>query len=129
MSDDKYKQDPKTGRMMGRAPKYETPEAFAEAFESYCLHCDQTEDEPTASGLAWHMGFASRQSVWEYSKKEGYEYIAKRALLFVEKGYEQQMAKGRGDGGVVFALKNFGWSDKQEIEHSEKVVDSGENEW
>jgi hypothetical protein len=39
------------------------------------------------------------------------------------------MANGRGDGGIVFALKNFGWTDKQQIEHSEKIIDSGEHEW
>lgn len=128
MSGDIYKQDPKTGRMYGRENSL-TPEQFEQKFIEYCEHCDTVDEKPTASGLAWFMGFASRQSIWEYRSKPGYEYIANRAMLFVEKGYEQQMAQGRGDGGIVFALKNFGWSDKQEIEHSEKVVDSGENEW
>ena len=37
----------------------------------------------------------------------------------IEGEYEQQLANGRGDGGVVFALKNFGWTDRQEIQHSD----------
>ena len=112
-------QDKKTGQMKGTTGMYETPEDFAAKFEEYCQHCDENENEkPTMSGLAWFMGFSSRQSLWEYRKKEGFEYIANRIALFVEKGYEQQMAQGRGDGGIVFALKNFGWTDKQELDHT-----------
>jgi hypothetical protein len=113
-----YDNSPRNNKkgLVGSAPKY-TPEEFKEAFEAYCEHCDATQERPTISGMAFHMGFASRQSVYDYAKKEGYEYLAKRATLFVEKGYEQQVADGRGDGGIVFILKNMGWSDKQEIDH------------
>jgi hypothetical protein len=102
----------------GQPRMFETPEEFDAAFEAYCQDCDDRQEKPTMSGLAWFMGFASRQSIWEYRKKPGFEHVANRAALFVEKGYEQQLAQGRGDGGIVFALKNFGWTDKQDVNHT-----------
>lgn len=95
-----------------------TPKQFAAGFEEYCALCDEKGRHPTASGLAWHLGFASRQSLHDYKKDPDYAEIVGRAMLFVECGYEQQLADGRGDGGIVFALKNFGWSDKQELDHT-----------
>jgi len=46
----------------------------------------------------------------------------------VEHSYELGL-RGQNPTGSIFGLKNFGWSDKQSIELSEKVQDSGENEW
>jgi hypothetical protein len=106
-----------------------SPEQFEERSEAYFDYCLENKEPPTASGLAWHLGFASRQSLWDYKKDDAYKQLISRAMLFVEYGYERQMANGRGDGGIVFALKNFGWTDKQQIEHSEKIIDSGEHEW
>lgn len=110
-------------------PAFETPEEFAAKFEEFCELVDGDEKRPTMSELAWFMGFASRQSIYDYRKKEGFEYISNRIILFCERHLENQLFDGRGDGGLVFALKQFGWHDKQQIEHSEKVIDTGENEW
>jgi hypothetical protein len=95
-----------------------SPEQFEERSEAYFDYCLENEEPPTASGLAWHLGFASRQSLWDYKKDDAYKQLISRAMLFVEYGYERQMANGRGDGGIVFALKNFGWTDKQELAHT-----------
>lgn len=122
-------QNEKDGRMMGREPFFATPEEFSESFYDYCEKCDETGEKPTIPALAWHLGFASKQSIYDYAKKPEFEYIVGRCKLFCEKFFADQLANGRGDAGVIFALKQFGWSDKQEIEHSEKVVDSGDNEW
>ena len=92
-----------------------TPEQFAEKSEQYFQYCLDNDEAPTSSGLAWHCGFKSRQSLWDYKQDKKYTDLVQRALLFVEYGYEKQLAHGRGDGGIVFALKNFGWSDKQEV--------------
>lgn len=106
-------------RKGGQRPMYDSPEKFKEKFEEYCDHCDASEgkERPTMSGAAWYMGFASRQSMYDYEKKEGFSHVVNRVKLFIERHYEQQVAQGRGDGAVVFMLKNFGWSDKQEIDH------------
>ena len=52
------------------------------------------------------------------SQRESYlAAVPRYAKQFIEKYAEQQLANGRGDAGVIFWLKQFGWSDKQEFDH------------
>lgn len=69
------------------------------------------------TGLALFLGFESRQSIYDYEKNGKFSYIIKRAKLSVEAGYEQAL-HGKAYAGAIFALKQFGWSDKQEIENT-----------
>ena len=39
------------------------------------------------------------------------------AKLKVENSYEKEL-RGKFFAGAIFALKNFGWSDKMETEHT-----------
>ena len=106
-----------------------SPDQVEELSAEYFTTCKSSQEPLTITGLALALGFSTRQSVYDYMKDPDYQQAMGRAYLRIEHSYELQLAGGRGDGGVVFALKNFGWSDKQEIEHSEKVVDTGEHEW
>lgn len=76
-------------------------------------------EQPTITGLAIYLGFESRQSVYDYEKSGEFSYIIKRARLYVEHGYEQALMSEKPTG-AIFALKNMGWSDKQEIDHTTK---------
>jgi hypothetical protein len=67
------------------------------------------------------LGFDSRQSFYDYEKRDGFSYIIKKARLKVESHYEQCLQYGNVTG-AIFPLKNMGWSDKQEIEHSGGVT-------
>lgn len=75
---------------------------------------------PTISGLAYYLGFASRQSFYDYEKRDGFSYTIKRARLFIEVEYEEQLQHGNTTG-AIFALKNMGWIDKNEVAHSGDV--------
>ena len=79
----------------------------------------QTIEVPliTITGLAYHLGFESRQSFYDYENRPDFSYTIKRARLFIENEYESQLQIGNTTG-AIFALKNFGWSDKQEIDHT-----------
>lgn len=72
---------------------------------------------PTITGLCYHLGFESRQSFYDYEEREGFSYTIKRARLFIEKEYEEQLSTGN-TVGAIFALKNFGWKDKTEVENT-----------
>ena len=73
---------------------------------------------PTVCGLAFHLGYASRQSIYDLEKRDDeFSYTIKRALLRCEMFAEEQLYGNRPVGAII-ALKNRGWSDKQEIEHS-----------
>lgn len=71
-------------------------------------------EQPTITGLAIYLGFESRQSVYDYEKTGEFSYTIKRARLFIENAYEKELL-GKGVTGAIFALKNFGWTDKQEV--------------
>lgn len=100
---------------MGRPPIWDNPVKFSEAVESYFE--DETEHPHTWTGLAIFLGFESRQSLEDYKKKDGFSYPIKKALLKIENLYEQSLFS-KNPAGPIFALKNFGWRDKQEIEQS-----------
>lgn len=70
---------------------------------------------PTISGLAKFLGFESRQSFYDYEKKDGFTYTVKRARLFIETEYEEQLQTG-SVAGAIFALKNMGWTDRTEMD-------------
>lgn len=72
---------------------------------------------PTITGLCYHLGFESRQSFYDYEKYPEFSYTIKRARLFIEKEYEEQLQVGN-TVGAIFALKNMGWKDKTETEYS-----------
>jgi len=76
-------------------------------------------EQPTITGLAIYLGFESRQSVYDYEKNGEFSYTIKRARLHIENSYEKELL-GKGVTGAIFALKNFGWADKQEVDHTTK---------
>ena len=118
-----------------RTPEYKTPEELQEAIERYFKEgatirkvivgsgkSAQVVELPilTITGLCFYLGFESRQSFYDYEKRPSYSYTIKRARLFMEKEYEEMLSAGNTTG-AIFALKNFGWTDKTELEHSGEV--------
>ena len=57
----------------------------------------------------------TKETFYEYVKREEYKDILNRARLIVENSYEMSLREN-GRTGDIFALKNFGWVDKQEQE-------------
>ncbi len=100
----------------GRPAKYKSPEELQSAID---LYFDEN-DKPTISGLAYHLGFESRQSFYDAEKKPEFTYTIKKARLKIESIYETAL-HSNACTGAIFALKNFGWSDKQEIDHNVNI--------
>jgi len=113
------------GNTGGRPPHFETPKELQKAINRYFNKCKPTLDEegkvidlnpPTVSGLALFLGFESRQSLYDYQKRnKDFSYIIKRARLTIESHYEEGL-NYMAPAGKIFALKNMGWSDKTEHE-------------
>ena len=116
----------------GRPPIYETPEELQAAIDLYFesgvkiktiivgkppTNYEVNIPVPTITGLCLHLGFESRQSFYDNEKRPGFSYTIKKARLFIEKEYEEMLAIGNTTG-AIFALKNFGWTDKTETEHT-----------
>lgn len=112
----------------GRPPHFETVEALEQKIQEFWESCqskkikdEKTEEEtfidgkqPTITGLAHFLGFESRQSFYDYEEKETFSYTIKRARLLIESNYEQALFN-KNAAGPIFALKNLGWTDKQEV--------------
>lgn len=108
----------------GRPLVWDDPKALEEAVERYF----RTIDHPTWTGLALHLGFESRQSLNNYLDKPEFFYPLKKALTRIEQQYEMGLY-GRNPAGAIFALKNFGWKDKQEIDQNTKHSGGIKIEW
>jgi hypothetical protein len=101
---------------MGRPPKYKTAEELQKKIDEYfdTLY----EGTPvTITGLILHCGFCSRQSFYRLEENETFSYTIKRARLRVTNHYES-LLQGNSVAGPIFALKNLGWTDRQEIDHT-----------
>ena len=104
----------------GRPLNFKTPEEMElkvnEYFESF-----EKGEEPvlgtkrTTVGLALFLGFESRQSLYDYEKRDGFSYIVKKARSFIEMNYEE-MLDSKSCTGAIFALKNMGWIDRTEVD-------------
>lgn len=115
----------------GRPALFETPQELQGKIDEYFQSCesfindmgDLVPGKPiTVTGLAYFLGFESRQSLYDYKEREEFSYIIKRAKLRVEQAYEEKLSY-QNAAGTIFALKNMGWSDKQEIEQSSTIKD------
>jgi hypothetical protein len=70
----------------------------------------------TISDLVLFLGFCDRKSFYEYEEKPEFTHTIKKARTFIEREYEE-LLKGAACTGAIFALKQFNWKDKQEVEH------------
>jgi hypothetical protein len=95
----------------GRPSTFETPEKLLSQVISYFDYCNESNEKATITGLTLYLGFSSRSSLDDYSSRsEEFSYIIKRSKLAVENSYELS-----GQTIDIFALKNMGWTDKQEV--------------
>jgi hypothetical protein len=104
----------------GRPLKFKTVEELKEKIDKYF---DDTEiDVWTITGLALALD-TYRQTLINYEGKEEFMDTIKRAKTMVEHSYELSLRR-KGDSGTIFGLKNFGWTDRQEIDlgNSEMTV-------
>ena len=109
----------------GRPRIYDNPELMYNAIADYLDFEDQQKGKEgkgvyTLEGCALFLGFASVQSMYDYENKTPeFSDTIKKARSKMEVIYEQLLQDG--NSGAIFALKNFGWKDKQEIEQTGDV--------
>jgi len=124
--------DDKPGKGVKGDPFFRSPEELQQKIDEYLQDCPDKKEVvvrkgkeqtivdlpcPTITGLALHCGFSSRQSFYDYENRPEFSYSIKRARTFIEREYEQILQTGNPTG-AIFALKNFGWRDRQEVEHN-----------
>jgi hypothetical protein len=96
---------------MARPLVFKTPEELKKAIDKYIKQADK----PTLAGLAYHLGI-NRQTLYNYKERPEFLDIIKSATDYIESQYEERLIYGNNPTGLIFALKNMGWTDKQKIE-------------
>ena len=97
----------------GRPPKFKSAKEFTAKADEYFTQSALDEKPITITGLCLHLG-TTRDLLADYANgTQGDEFsdAVKRAKMVVENTYELRLA-GNNPTGAIFALKNFGWSDK-----------------
>lgn len=101
----------------GRARIIKNPTEFNRKAEEYFAGCQSDGKRPLWSGLAYYLGFSSRQSLLDYAKRPEFSYVVKRAHLRLEMDAEEQLSSGNTTA-AIFRLKQFDWSDKSAVDHT-----------
>lgn len=70
--------------------------------------------KPTVTGLALHLGFADKTTLYEYRDRPEFSYSIKRALTMIEEYHERGLTENNVTGRI-FALKNMGWKDNLDL--------------
>ena len=102
---------------VGRPRKIKSVRQFEERAEDYFGECEAKEEPALLTGLILALGLCSREGLDEYGRRPEFTDSVKKAKLRIEMEYEKAL-HGRSPTGPIFALKNFGWTDKQDVELS-----------
>ena len=117
------------GYVTGNVPKYKTPQEMEDKIVEYFKTCEPKlmtftdgdgneqpvmvkgepyykQDPPTKSGLALYLGFADRQSLYDYEKKKGFSCIIKRAKLALSQHHEKGLDKDKCTGHIFWLKCN-----------------------
>lgn len=105
----------------GRPKAYTEAEIMKQKIDKYFQECEQKNEPYTITGICIALDIC-RDTLCEYAKKDEFSDTIKKAKLKVENYLEKHLITDSSTTGIIFNLKNnFGWSDKQQIEHSGNV--------
>ena len=132
---------------VGRPPKFTDPEKLEILVDDYFEWIKGESEEftdpvtgdtkerwarrpepPTVTGLALHLGFNSKKSLYNYLEKPEFLHPIKKGLTQIEKYHEIKASYGDKCTGNIFILKNFGWKDTQHQTHDFDNLDETRHE-
>lgn len=100
----------------GRPPLFNTPEELQQRIDEYKEYLETNGRPPTIAGLAYYTGL-DRKTIYNYNKKDEFFHTIKKFVDWIIMTYEEQ-ATDKGNAGIIFLMKNYGYTDKQETEIS-----------
>lgn len=103
----------------GAPPKFETPELLEKAIEGYFAWAEEKGKPPAIVRMALHLGFISRQSIYDYAKRGEFSYVIKKAISMIEAFHEENVHE-KNNTGSLFWLKCHTWDDQSARTEREK---------
>lgn len=96
---------------MPRPRIIESPEEMLNRGYAYFDECKAKEQPILVTGLVLALGLSSRESLIEYGKRSEFSDAVKE-LKSVCENYAENRLFSNNPTGAIFALKNYGWTDK-----------------
>lgn len=91
-------------------------EKFIAKTNEYFDKCDMHSEAYTVTGLCIYLGMSDKRRIYEMcARDDAISELAKQARTIVEQQCEQRLC-GKFNPGDLFKLKNFGWSDVQQVD-------------
>ena len=102
----------------GRPLKFKNEKELQRKIDAWLKSCKKEKRPLTITGLALALG-TGRNVLIDYENREEFSNTIKRAKLLCENYAEESLFLGKNVAGAIFNLKNnYGWKEKQEIEHN-----------
>lgn len=115
-----------SGHQLGGNPfLYDDPDEVDKLLEAYYEECKELKGTITYAGVARALG-TTRKTLRDMVLRDNrLSEPIKRAVARCEEAYESIMIDRSGGqvAGVIFAAKNWGWVDKQEIDIRAQVTE------
>ena len=103
--------------MAGGRPKiFKSVEDIEKRLGEYKQYLKEEDKPPTIAGLAYYLR-VDRQTIYNYAKDDEFFDTIKRYRDWVLMTIEETCID-KGNGGTVFIAKNYGYTDKQEVDLS-----------
>jgi hypothetical protein len=112
----------------GRPKAFESVAELEEKIEAYKTYLKDNDKPPTIAGLAYYTGI-DRQTLYNYKAKDEFFGTIKGFVDWIIMTYEEE-AITKGKAGIIFLMKNYGYTDKTELNVSGNIdiTYSGEDE-
>lgn len=98
----------------GRPRLIASPEELLERGYAYFDECKATDSHILVTGLVLALGMSCRDTLIEYAKRPEFTDAVKE-LKSVCENYAENKLFTTTPTGAIFALKNYGWTDKQDL--------------
>ena len=100
--------------MAGQPPRFKNKEELQECIDRYKEYLEDTKSPPTVAGLAYYTGI-DRQTIYNYKEKDEFFGTIKGFMDYILFRWEEYGITN-SSAGLIFMMKNYGYTDKQEIE-------------
>ncbi len=104
----------------GRPLKFGSPQEIIDKGIAYIQSQHDQKLPVTITGLCIALG-TFRDVLMDYQDERGEEFsnAVKALKLYCENYAEEQIFIGKNPAGAIFALKNYGWKDKNDVAHTD----------
>lgn len=99
---------------VGHIIRYESPLILAEMLNAYFDEMDALRVPYTISGICLAIGYG-RERFLSHETESEIGKLINQARLLIEQQHEHRLYLGIKPAGIMFALKNMGWSDRQDL--------------